>query len=89
MVYGHGCSYRSTIGLAISVTLYIQHLQVGWIPTFVAFVSIPASVVLLYGGGWKNTLTGSILGGILGFPIALFVIKVLLSLSIYQMLLGV
>ena len=29
-----------------------------WIPTFVPFVSIPAGVVLVYGGGWRNVLTG-------------------------------
>lgn len=68
----------STIGLAISVSLYIDHIQQGWIPTFVAFVSAPAGVVLLYGGGWKNTLTGAILGGFLTFPISWFIIKVVL-----------
>lgn len=68
------------IGLAISILLY-GHLinEEGWVPTFVTFVSIPGAIVLIYGGGWKNTLTGAILGGLIGFPIAWFVISILLN----------
>ena len=43
--------YASLLGLAISVGLYGFVLNNGeWIPTFVPFVSIPAGVVLVYGG---------------------------------------
>ena len=70
----------SLLGLAISVGLYGSILDDGaWIPTFVPFVSIPAGVVLLYGGGWRTLLTGSILGGVIGFPIAYGVIELVLN----------
>jgi hypothetical protein len=70
----------SLLGLAISVGLYGFILKDGeWLPTFVPFVSIPAGVVLIYGGGWRNVLTGGILGGLIGFPIAYAVIKVVLD----------
>jgi hypothetical protein len=70
----------SLLGLAISVVLYGSILEDGaWIPTFVPFVSIPAGVVLMYGPGWRNLLTGAILGGIIGFPIAYAVIELVLN----------
>jgi hypothetical protein len=70
----------SLLGLAISVVLYGSILEDGaWIPTFVPFVSIPAGVVLIYGPGWRNLLTGAILGGVIGFPIAYAVIELLLK----------
>lgn len=69
----------AAIGLAISIALYGHWIDEGWVPTFVPFVSIPGAIVLIYGGGWKNTLTGSILGGLIGFPIAWFVISILLD----------
>lgn len=54
-------------------------MELGWIPTFVPAVSIPAAVIFVYGGNWRNLLTGSILGGLLGFPIAYFVIDKMLA----------
>jgi hypothetical protein len=70
----------SLLGLAISVVLYGSLLEDGaWIPTFVPFVSIPAGVVLVYGAGWRNVLTGGVLGGVIGFPIAYAVIQLLLD----------
>src|SRR5690625_3902762 len=74
MSYGSGLwpwvFLAGAIGLAISIICY-GHLigEHGWVPTFVPFVSIPGAIVLIYGGGWKNTRTGAILGGIIGFPI--------------------
>jgi hypothetical protein len=70
----------SLIGLAISVAIYGFILSRGeWIPTFVPFVSIPVGVVLVYGGGWRNALTGAVLGGLIGFPIAYGMIKAILQ----------
>ncbi|NPV72145.1 MAG: hypothetical protein HPY55_16180 [Firmicutes bacterium] len=64
-----------SLGLFLSVVgfRYIQVLNttdVGWIPTFVPFVSTPVAVVFVYGGSWAAALTGAVLGGLIGFPLA-------------------
>lgn len=69
------------IGLAISVGLWGSLLlpESGWIPTFVPFVSVPAGVVFVYGGGWRIALTGAVLGALLTFPIAYLLILYVLN----------
>jgi len=69
----------SLIGLGISVVLFGSLLSGGWVPTFVPFVSVPAGVVFVYGRGWKNALTGGILGGLITFPIAYLIITYVLT----------
>jgi hypothetical protein len=69
----------SLIGLSVSVYLFGDNLSSGWIPTFVPFVSVPAAVVLVYGGGWKNTLTGGILGALFTYPISFLIIEGILK----------
>ena len=69
----------SLLGLVISVTLFGGLLSGGWVPTFVPFVSVPAGVVFIYGRGWTKALTGGVLGGIVTFPIAYFVIQYALT----------
>jgi hypothetical protein len=79
----------SLLGLAISVGVYGFILADGeWIPTFVPFVSIPAGVVFVYGGGRRSILTGGILGGAIGFPIAYAVIKWVLEPLGYPAVIG-
>lgn len=46
-----------------------------WQPTFVAFVSVPPAVVLVYGAGWAVAATGGVLGAALTTPIALLVVN--------------
>ena len=69
----------SLIGLGLSVALFGGLLEGGWAPTFVPFVSVPAAVVFVYGAGWKNALTGGILGALVTFPIAYLVIQYVLT----------
>jgi hypothetical protein len=69
----------TTIGLVLSVALFGGFLSEGWAPTFVPFVSVPAGVVFIYGGGWRNALTGGILGGLVTFPIAYLLITYVLE----------
>lgn len=69
----------TSIGLALSVALFGNLLSGGWVPTFVPFVSVPAGVVFVYGKGWKNALTGGILGALVTFPIAYLVIQYILN----------
>lgn len=73
----------STLGLFISVFIFdfagiLDATEIGWVPTFVPFVSVPGAIVFLYGPGIKSILTGSILGALFGFPIAWFIIEKLL-----------
>lgn len=65
----------SLIGLTLSVYLFGDNLSNGWMPTFVPFVSIPATVVLIYGGGWKNSIIGGVLGSLFTFPISAFILE--------------
>jgi hypothetical protein len=45
-----------------------------WQPTFVTFVSVPAAIVLIYGGGWKKVVTAAVLGALLTTPISILVV---------------
>lgn len=50
----------SLLGLLLSHALWGWTLASGiWQPTFVAFVSLPAAMVLLFGAGWRVTITGA------------------------------
>jgi hypothetical protein len=69
----------TSIGLVLSVTLFGGLLAGGLVPTFVPFVSVPAGVVFVYGRGWKNALTGGILGALITFPIALLLNQYVLN----------
>ncbi|MSU01198.1 hypothetical protein [Tissierella pigra] len=44
-----------------------------WLPTFITVVGAPPAIMLLYGPSIKALLTGSILGGIMGFPVAFWI----------------
>jgi hypothetical protein len=46
-----------------------------WQPTFVAFVSLPAAMVLMFGGGWKVTINGAIMGAVLVTPTCLLIVN--------------
>jgi hypothetical protein len=64
----------SFISLIISNIIYGNNLNNGWFPTFVPFVCVGAATVFIYGGGWKNVLTGAILGALFTSPISYMVI---------------
>lgn len=58
-------------GLLVSTFVYGWHfLPEGWIPTFLPGCTIPAALVLMYGGGWAIALTGGVLSGLIQFPLA-------------------
>ncbi|TPG28130.1 hypothetical protein EAH80_27750 [Mycobacterium hodleri] len=46
-----------------------------WQPTFVPFASVPAAVVLVYGGRRSVVLTGAVMGAVLSTPIALVAVN--------------
>lgn len=67
----------SGLGLVLSNLLWgwtIRDGQ-GWQPTFVAFVSLPAATVLMYGRGWKITFVGAVLGALLVTPSSLLLVN--------------
>ncbi|WP_194789503.1 hypothetical protein [Pseudomonas sp. UFMG81] len=68
----------SLLGLLLSHALWGWTLNSGsWQPTFVAFVSLPAAMVLLFGGGWRVTVSGAVLGALLVTPASLLLVNYL------------
>ncbi|RJX73252.1 hypothetical protein [Pseudomonas sp. LS-2] len=68
--------FSSLLGLLLSNLLWGWTLsQQGWQPTFVAFVSLPAAMVLLFGRGWRVALSGALLGALLVTPMALLIVN--------------
>mgnify|MGYP007130803076 CR=1 FL=1 len=62
--------------VAIFVLNYTRFFNTGeytWLPTFITVVGIPPAIMLLYGPSLKALFTGSILGGIMGFPVAMWI----------------
>lgn len=68
----------SLLGLLLSHALWGWTLASGlWQPTFVAFVSLPAAMVLLFGGGWRVAISGALLGALLVTPASLLLVNYL------------
>lgn len=69
----------SLLGLTFSNLLWGWTLeQTGaWQPTFVTFVSLPATFVLMFGRGWRVALLGGVLGALLVTPSALILVNYL------------
>lgn len=68
----------SLLGLLLSHALWGWTLASGlWQPTFVAFVSLPAAMVLLFGGGWRVAINGALLGALLVTPASLLLVNYL------------
>lgn len=66
----------SLLGLLLSNALWGWTLTADtWQPTFAAFVSLPAAMVLMFGGGWKVTLNGALLGALLVTPSCLLLVN--------------
>lgn len=66
----------SLLGLLLSHALWGWTLASGlWQPTFVAFVSLPAAMVLLFGGGWRVAINGALLGALLVTPASLLLVN--------------
>lgn len=68
----------SLLGLLLSNVLWGWTVTAeSWQPTFATFVSLPAAMVLLFGGGWKVTLNGAVLGAVLVTPSCLLFVNYL------------
>lgn len=68
----------SLLGLLLSNALWGWTLTADtWQPTFAAFVSLPAAMVLFFGGGWKVTLNAAVLGALLVTPACLLFVNFL------------
>lgn len=62
--------------IAIFVLNYTRLFNTGeytWLPTFITVVGAPPAIMLLYGPNIKALLTSSILGGTMGFPVAMWI----------------
>ena len=70
------------LSLIISDLLYtplLDSTNMGWIPTFIPFVSVPVIVILEYGPSLINVLTGAVLTGVLATPLGSVINKYVLS----------
>ncbi|TFF02946.1 hypothetical protein EXW72_23865 [Pseudomonas sp. BCA14] len=66
----------SLLGLLLSNLLWGWSVNSQtWQPTFAAFVSLPAAMVLMFGGGWKVTLTGALAGALLVTPLCILIVN--------------
>ena len=66
----------SLLGLLLSNLLWGWTVTTtSWQPTFAAFVSLPAAMVLMFGGGWKVTINGAIMGAVLVTPMCLLIVN--------------
>ncbi|MBA1243789.1 hypothetical protein [Pseudomonas japonica] len=79
IAYGSGCwpwvLLSSTLGLLLGNLTWGWALNEGvWQPTFVAFVSLPAAIVLLHGAGWRVALSGALMGAWLVTPASLLLV---------------
>ncbi|MEN5202781.1 hypothetical protein ABE525_26515 [Pseudomonas wadenswilerensis] len=68
----------SLLGLWFSHALWGWTLNSGiWQPTFVAFVSLLAAMVLVFGAGWKVAFNGALMGALLVTPASLLLVNYL------------
>lgn len=66
----------SLLGLLLSNLLWGWSVSANtWQPTFAAFVSLPAAMVLLFGGSPKVVINGAILGALLVTPACLLIVN--------------
>ncbi|MDR9877440.1 hypothetical protein RJC98_19835 [Pseudomonas allii] len=66
----------SLLGLMLSNLLWGWSVTAQtWQPTFAAFVSLPAAMVLMFGGGWKVAVNGAVLGALLVTPLCLLIVN--------------
>lgn len=66
----------SLLGLLLSNLLWGWTVTATrWQPTFAAFVSLPAAMVLMFGGGWKVTINGAIMGAVFVTPMCLLIVN--------------
>lgn len=66
----------SLLSLVLSNLLWGWTLDADtWQPTFVAFVSVPAALVLMHGPGWRITVTGAVFGALLVTPASLALVN--------------
>lgn len=66
----------SLLGLLLSNLLWGWTVTATtWQPTFAAFVSLPAAMVLMFGGGWKVTINGALMGAVFVTPMCLLIVN--------------
>ena len=66
----------SLLGLLLSNLLWGWTVTAtSWQPTFAAFVSLPAAMVLMFGGGWKVAINGALMGAVFVTPMCLLIVN--------------
>lgn len=44
-----------------------------WLPTFITIVGAPPALMLIYGPNWRALITGTVLGALISYPIAFWI----------------
>ena len=66
----------SLLGLLLTNLLWgCTVTATSWQPPFAAFVSLPAAMVLIFGGGWKVAINGAIMGAVFVTPLCLLIVN--------------
>lgn len=71
-----------SVGIAIFVLNFTRFFADGlysFLPTFISIVAVPPSLMLIWGPNYKNLFTFSILGALLSFPVAFWIIDTINS----------
>lgn len=72
-----------SLTLTIFVFNFTSHFSTGeysWLPTFITIVAVPPSLMLIYGPSYKSLFTVSILGALVSFPTAFFIMNKIIPL---------
>ncbi|NMM91894.1 hypothetical protein B2J88_47765 [Rhodococcus sp. SRB_17] len=64
----------SALSLVLSNLAFGWKLDEGWQPTFIPFVCVATSLVLVYGAGWPVFFTGAVMGAVTTTPVAMVLI---------------
>ena len=74
--------------LSLVLTLYafqfitmFHTLELSWVPTFIVLVSVPPSMVLMYGPGVKTLVTASVIGAAICTPAAYWINQAITTLA--------
>ncbi|WP_010281121.1 hypothetical protein [Bacillus timonensis] len=70
-----------SVAIAIFILNYTNAFSTGeytWLPTFISVVAVPPAVMLLYGPSYRALFTGSILGGLISYPVAFWIMTTII-----------
>lgn len=61
-------------------TRFFENGKYTWLPTFISVVAAPPAIMLIYGPSIVTLITGSILGAVMSFPVAFWIMNNIIPL---------